>query len=1029
MRGNSLKGVSVLAVALSAVTAAHAQQGSVASSAPQPELEAEIIVTGSRLVRPNVQSPIPVQSIDAADIDNKGATAIDQLLKELPSVGVSLGRVAQSGSNGNRSTGAALLNLRGLGAARTLVVVDGRRHVGTGFGSTAVDTQSIPSALIERVDVSTGGASVAYGADGVTGVVNIITRKKFDGVQLDGRYGVTDYSDGAESYAALTAGRQFFGDRASLIFNYTYNKQEEVESRARDVFAREAQYVANGPWIRAGAPLAAVQGDGLPRVVLADRQTTISIMNSGFVRAANLTGDAAGRANGPAFTFNPDGSVRLVDLGTLIGGTVSLNSSDPGQFRQNEFQELITPLTRNLALLKGSFDLSPSATLFAEFKYNKVEALSEGQAIIQGGGLTLNPANPFLGPALANPTFAALVNSGQARFSTAYATIGRRTSEYDRETWRGVIGLEGRIPSLDWAYELAFVQGKTNVDETITNDRIASRFNLALDAVANPSMNGVAGVATGAAVCRATLVFAQANGGSIANATDNVRLCAPMNVFGIGNISAAARAYALPTLFNSWDVEQESLTANLSGKVFDLPAGAITFATGYEYRAEDSRYKPCAPCIAGDTQGQNFQLPAGTTTAGGKYVVNDVYFEGFIPLLKNSLLARSLSIEGGARYSDYSTIGETTSYRANLDWQIVDDLRFRGGHAVAIRAPNIGELFSPAVANFAAGAATDPCSASNLGLGPNPAQRRANCTADLARLGLTSGTYVDPWPLNIGRGQISGGNPALKEELATSKTIGFVLTPRDIKNLFISVDRYEVKIEDAIGAETLQNVVNACYDNFTSINNPFCGSFRRDTTAGIVGAIRDIRTQALNFQSIETVGVDFEARMRFDLGQGSVRMGMTGGYLSKLEVKNPAASASPVNKIAGELANPRWKVNYSLGYDLGGLQVSWSGRYIGRSRFDVDNPTPEEDRDRFEVAPQFIQDMQARYSFEKAGLAKGGDVYFGINNLFNELPPVEVTTIDAAQTLGLALGTLNGGPLSLYDPVGRTFYAGLRLNF
>jgi outer membrane receptor protein involved in Fe transport len=979
----------------------------------------EILVTGSRIARSGMDSPVPVTSVTAEEIAASGATAVDQLLRELPQIGLSPGRVGQSGSNGNDATGTTVLNLRGLGTSRTLALVDGRRHIGAGPGSTAVDVSSIPIALIERVDVSTGGASVAYGADAVAGVVNFVTKRTFTGVAAEMRSGVSQRGDASEQYAAITAGIDFGPDkRGNAILSFTYNKQGDALAKDRQVYANEAQYVANGPLVTPGAPASPVNGDGQPASVLVNDVGIIyTAANTGVVRSSSLAIDGSGRPTSSIFTFNPDGSARIFETGTVVGSD-SIGNTDPGRYQQNEYQQLVTPLERYAIEGRVFYEVSDAVSIRAEGKYYHVSALSEGQPIIVGGaGLPVNPQNPFLASAMSNPGFASLANSGSARYTFTARTIGRRTSDYDRDTYRGVLALEAKVPDLDWLVNASYVYGRTDYRETVTNDRIISRFNLAYDTVANPSVGGINGVAAGTPVCRATLTAAQSAGGTVpSTASENVRNCVPINLFGEGNVSDSARAYVSPTLTNDGRTQQHSAFITLSGDILNLPAGPLQFATGYEFRRESSRLTPCEPCQRNDTNGQN----AGLTI--GSYDVHELFFEAVATLIEDVPLFHRLSIEGGVRYSDYSSVGGTWAYRGNVDWAPFDGLRLRGGYAQSVRAPNISELFTAQTRAPLSGNATDPCSAANIDLGPNPTQRRANCSADLSRLGLDAGSFVDPIGPNLGRGSVFGGNQDLRQETAKTLTIGAVFALPSFPGFSASIDYFDVRIDDAIASANAQSVVNGCYDSYMSIDNPLCRSFRRDNTPGTgFGAIRDISTTLLNFQSIETAGIDFELRHSFALAGGRLSASALATYLDRYKIQNPAAASA--DQLAGELANPRWRGNLNLIYQKEALSLSWMARYIGSTRFDVQDRNPRETREPWKVPDRIINDVQIRLSI---GEQRRVETYLGVNNLFDVSPPQQVVTISGIVN---GLGLENGGASSLYDPVGRSFYAGVSLRF
>ncbi|MGH8187161.1 MAG: TonB-dependent receptor, partial [Steroidobacteraceae bacterium] len=539
--------------------------------------------------------------------------------------------------------------------------------------------------------------------------------------------------------------------------------------------------------------------------------------------------------------------------------------------------------------------------------------------------------------------------------------LGRRTYDIDRDTYRVLTGLEGELTFANIDWEIFYQYGESHEARTDQNNRHSRRFRLATDVTTD---------ANGNPACRATVEAVQPT------FDRDIDTCVPLNIFGVGLASQAAKDYVLVDLVNRAKLTQHVAGATLSGELFELPGGRMGFAGGAEFRRETSDFQPDSLFVQGAVfDGQ--LLPVM-----GKYEVLEGYLEVRAPILADLPGAKLLSIEGGVRISDYDSIGNTTSWRGALEWAPVADLRLRGGVARAVRAPNVGELFSPVRQSFAG--ILDPCDRLNVGLGPNPAQRLANCTAQLAPLGLNPTTFNDP-QRGVTKRIIVGGNPELAEETADSTTIGLVFTPRFLKGFSAAIDAFDIEIEDAIEAPQFQQIVNDCYDRFESTANEFCGLFERVAGDALNGVIRNVRATQLNIAALETKGIDFTLRQIFDLGGrfGDVlNLSLVGTYLDEANFL-PASNAADIDVVAGELLAPRVRGVLDVNYGNGPLTLGWRLRYIGEAVFDREED-PVEVRSPQEASAHPISDIQMRYRF---GQQPRFDLYLGVNNVFDRDPP------------------------------------------
>jgi outer membrane receptor protein involved in Fe transport len=985
--------VSAAALAPSLVSAQSSQR----STRSGDELE-EIIVTGSKLVRPDAQAPIPVTSINAADIQVSGVTMISDYLRELPVFGINAGRTTEtSGADSAKplsTAGTERLNLRDLGVDRTLVVVDGRRHVGSTAGSTAVDVASIPTALIERVEISTGGASTAYGADAIAGVVNFILKKNFDGVQIDSKYGDSEQGGGENTYLALTVGSNFAQNRGNAVFSASYNDIGGILGSQRKYLTDRWGFVAN--------PLDTGPNDGIPAQVLRS--------GTRFSNLLNHQGSSFGLLDGSQLIFNNDGTTRPFNYGdpasTVVGSVVGGDGLDP-VVNAN----VATPMTRKSIFGSVNYALTDKVNLFVEGKSYLSDAQVISPALLdaitypENGELFLIHAdNPFLpaGDALLQQQLAN--NFGLITMSRWHDDFPLREADIQRTLNRFIAGVEGETGFKDWKFEIHGQYGRTDEEYREFNNRDPRRFRLASDAVTD--VTGITGVAPGSPVCRATLTAFQAGG-----TTDpDLLACRPVNLFGRGNESPESLDYFLIDLLTNKSLEQTVGSASLNGSLFDLPAGPVSFAFGLEYRKETSESIP-------DANQQSGKTFTGTTPAvKGSYDVSEAYLETRLPLLKDKPFAELLAIEGGFRASDNSVTGSSNSWRGGGEWAPVRDIRFRGMYAKSVRAPNVGELFTPQAP--AISVPEDPCLAENVAGGPDPARRLANCTAILAPYGLDPLTYVlNPNFVGFAFGGVGGGNPNLEEETATSITYGVVFNPRFLPNLTLSVDYYDIVIDDVIISPTPPSLADGCVDNFDTPDNELCGLITRDndpTSLGF-GAIKSVNITTRNLAKLSTSGIDFQADYNWRIGPGALNARIIANYIDSYKQKQ-LESAVHEDELVGGPRLPEIRGGLQLGYNTESLSLSYQIRYIDGVRFAaVEALNPVETTDPYTVGSETISDINAAYRFDASGFS--WQVTLGIDNVFEEEPPP-----------GTRTGRFTGGS-PYYDPIGRFYYGGVKVSF
>lgn len=964
-------------------TAALAQEATPGATATPDETTNldKITVTGTRIARQGFVTPSPVTAITVEEIRATGAVTIGDLMTKLP-------QLSPNFTLGNSSrfigtVGLGLLDLRGLGTARTLVLVNGRRHVGSSPGSTAVDVNTIPVDWIERVEVITGGASSVYGADAVAGVVNFILRKSFDGFEVRGQTGQADESDFSRSFVSFSGGTDFAEGRGTAAFSIEHSEQDRFGRGNREIGREYLTQIANPNF----DPTRPASQENPQRIFLGPGGNS-SISNGGTF----LLG-------GVRYLFNNDGTYRPV---RYTGPRDTANPAicvDCDFLDLNAVADLEPAYERNSLNTLFRFDLNDNHSLFFEGKYVQAKSQFFGQPSFDQPVRLLRD-NPYISPQLralmvANNQTQLLVN----RFNV---DAGRRGEDVERQTFRTVLGLEGYLND-DWKYEASAVYGQTTIDRVNVNNRINERWQAGLDTALD---------ANGNIVCRTTLNPAAINPHTNRVYDNFARTgCIPFSVLGDGAVSPEAAAWFNARSLNQSKLTQTVFSANVSNSaLFDLPAGGLGFAGGVEYRKETSQENTDALSAAGLT------FLNAIPSRGGSYDVKEIYSEVSVPLLADLPGVDRLTLDLAGRYSEYSTIGSTDTWNIGLDWSIIPSLRFRGTYAQAVRAPSIGELFNPQSQNFAF--INDPCNATganSLATAPDRALRQANCNA----LGIPTG-YQDTYTAN--RPGVSGGNPNLDPEEAKSVSLGFVWQPEFIEGFGLSMDYYRITLTDAIGAVTAQTNATRCVDAPGGINNPFCASIFRAPAGGFTDAqgrifpgysITNWLALAENLAKSRRVGVDVEMDYRFDMLGGQTTLRFVGTRI--LQSREFAFQDFPNEFIeyVTYVTDPRWRASLNAGYKFGDWRIQWDTRYIDGNLRVVPNSYQANPG---QVAPIFnpsytYHNTQIGYKVGDTGL----DVYMGIDNVFDKDPPLNYFGTDAGS--------------SLYDSVGRFFYVGATYKF
>ncbi|PVX29195.1 TonB-dependent receptor plug domain-containing protein [Sphingomonas pokkalii] len=758
-------GLTALSMALAAPAFAQTET-SVGTEAAQARSEAEsvspddLIVTGTRIVRNGFQSPTPLTVATQEDIRNTSPTNnIADFVNQLPALA---GSTRPSNSRLAISSGLAginALNLRGLGEIRTLVLLDGRRTVGSSV-TGLVDVNTFPQALVKSVEIVTGGASAAYGSDAVAGVVNFVLDKKYTGIKASADSGITGRGDGANYSFSLAAGTAFGSDdRGHVLLSGEWAHRDGIFQVDRDWNARGRVRITNPNYTNT---------NGQPQYLIRQPVGVANATPGGII--LNSSGGVANRLRG--IYFGNGGAARQFQYGALtfpaLGGATAPSLTQGGDWQLNDQGRNIgldADDDRRGVFGRVSYDVASGVSIFAEASYNWQKTLFNAGPQLTTS-TTLSAANPYLQTALANAVSAGLITPAE-RTAVTSVTIGTtavdlpyRKNNSTRDVQRYAIGAEGEFQAFGKkAVWNAYAQyGETNAHEQLRDIMNTTRMANATDAVAAPAGNAL-GVPAGTTVCRSSLT-APTNG------------CVPLNRLGLGVTNPAAIDYVLGDPYRDQKLKQTVVGANLSLTPFATWAGDVSIAVGGEYRKESvSGFVP--------TDFQTGWSVGNFLPTFGSYNVKEAYLETVVPL------GLGIEFNGAVRATDYSTSGYVTTWKVGATWQPIEDIRFRATRSRDIRAPNLSELFQSGTS-------------------------RTNTLTDPAT-GRTTVTFRE----------LTTGNPNLRPEKADSVNIGVVLQPRFLRGFSASVDGFDIKLKDAIGQFFAQDIINRCYEGRKEFCNAY----------------------------------------------------------------------------------------------------------------------------------------------------------------------------------------------------------------
>ncbi|WP_305096111.1 TonB-dependent receptor domain-containing protein [Croceibacterium aestuarii] len=1106
---------------------------------------AGIVVTGSRIVRRDYESNSPLVTVDESLLQSSTTSAIEQNLNKLPQfvpsktpVGANAGDIQPTATN---TPGSANISLRGLGANRNLVLIDGRRAT-PGNATGVVDINTIPSAAVERVEIITGGASATYGADAIGGVANFILKKNFQGLELDGTAGLSEHGGGFEYQVSGIMGADFDDGRGNVSFAMSTNKREAIYQRDLPWFVdRWADPNVGGTGFflpRAGVSSNGVNPDqmisyfpganlnGSTLVLKPGADPTLSSsysctypnnpnpIDSGLCVPANFGfGYFNLFQNTGAFTLyaNPDGSVFTGSGFAQRGGASQAQGVDGYTLKQTAIGTVAAndtylyeqlPLTRYNFLARGNYEINDWIGVFGQAMYTHVHTHtvqepgpvvggwsasipygydaytgdsargipsslnadgSTNAAYLPGGqyGLTACPTTGgcpkyvvfplpadlqalMLGRGTGTNFLGNLLANSESNVDLAYLFDDPRENDSDVDTYNITAGLQGSIPDTDWTWEVFANFGESSTYAIQTGVKSLNRLRALIT-----SPNWGQGFS------------AQSNdagdgfGANFATCTSGYNFFADPST-----ISQDCREAIRADLKNRSKIQQNIWEANITGSLFDLPAGPLQAALGASYRETNYIYQNDTLT----TQGVSFQdqalgiYPSGDTK--GEINVKELYGELLVPVLRDSFI-RSLDLELGGRISDYNTTGTSYTYKLLGDMAVTDWLRVRGGFNRAERAPNIAELFLSPQQTFAFNALGDICSKRSsyrisAGAGtPNEADITAVCAARMdATAGVGSGSAYYGQPVAQMPAPGGGfafptlvGNANLRPEVADTWTAGFVIsspfTSPALNRLRLSVDWFSIKIKDAIGFSP-GAALQVCFDPFY---NPLvtgaAGSSSQAAAAAAADVCNGVNYQASatpggapnlgniimtynNSGAIDIEGIDAQLDWAVPVGPGTLNLNVVGSYFIHYNVAELASNPNTdytgtFGTTAAGLSGAafEWQTLTTLGYRVGGanLALQWQHRPSVEDSSEALFPTPTTGGPSYDMF-----NLSGSYA-----LTENLTVRFGVDNLFNKRPPY--TGIDTSANT--ALGQLPGGSFSsqYYNTLGRRYSLGANVKF
>jgi len=1019
-RTRQQQSISAILVAASLTSIASAQE--VENSNVKVE-DNKVVITGTRLVNRGFLAPTPVTVLDAQELKVTGTQNLETLLTDTPQFSANqLSSPTANTMQAGQPSGTATLNLRNLGPTRNLVLVNGRRFAITGPDFTT-DINAIPAALVKRIETVTGGSSAVYGSDAISGVVNFILRDNFQGVEINAQRSWDQPTKTPTKSVDLTVGGNFDNNKGNAVMSFNFMDREGQTRGDLGGYSLPSLgdgCVTSASWsaTRPGTPMAIPAGQtclsagGRPGLIFSGSST----VPNGRIGNFPVVGSAA---SNPAM----DAALRAAGLGGM--GTLGAIFDPTGKsarpyvapddaYDLGPLSYIVTPQKRWMGNAFARYELSDNATAYMEMHYSSNSAKVQIGPTSASGNFLINTNNPYLSPQMqevmrqmdlretgtlratnGSQSLTTVAGDGLAliNLNRRLSDMGTRAGSTEHSVYRIAVGVRGDLPNVsenylsDLKYDVYYTNARTTESQFQAGSISLSRFQNAI-----LSQNGAAPV---------------------------------FNPFGQNMTDAARNAMQISSNSNIV-AEQQVLAGNVTGKLADLPSGPVDFSAGFERRHSFSKYTPDAFLSSGDVSGWNAALPTS-----GEATVKEFFGEARVPLLKDKPFAKSLSISGAFRHSDYDveSVGKVWTSSIGTEWAPAESLTFRVQKQKSIRAPNVGELFGGQGRNGPT--AIDPCG-SRAPAGQQTAAVRALCAATGVPANLVFDQSVQPTPFLT---QIIGGNPNLSAETSHTTTVGAVFAPRSVRGLQMSLDYYKITLDNAIstlGGGGIQSVLDLCYNTIQNADSVYCKAINRDPVTGQIAAPTYVMTTAANIGGIKTQGVDMAVNYAFPTSWGLFGNGSRWNldtnwtYVDELtftpiqdipDVKNEC-----VGTWGGTCGQPvaKWKGTARATWNTGKLMLSARARYTGSVTTDAYivplrkglTPPVYESLTNPKIKAYTYLDLTAGYQFTKMI-----NLTAGVRNVTDKDPPVVGSTQLPA----------NNSISASYDPLGRTFFATLNV--
>lgn len=993
--------------------------------------EDRVVITGSRIPRngSDTTTPAPVTVVSTQDLTDRGFVQAGEALNEVTNIPPSrpIGGFDGSGPG----VGTQYPSLFNLGPGRTLTLVNGRRFVSTnGTGDSIVDANMIPTGLLDRVEIVQGGGAAIYGSDAIAGVINYILRDDFTGWQVDAQFGDSERGDFPTKNARVTWGADIDG-RGNIAANLEWSETAALWASDRPEWTTATISQAN--------PANTSNSDGRPGVIYIPNARFWEFNYNGVLFAPpdptgfpvrnfiTLNGVRWNQTTGAgiASQFSNDGTTLVpYNPGTFISPGPSIPTSSGGQgFEFSALNALSSPVERTNFNVLAHYDFTDNLRVSGELLFGQTSGSNpQGQppsnSILNGaatgsGPITIRADNPYLSASARqsiinylNQTAQFGPGGGNGWAAGAALPISLSKIWYDltpsnevireADTYRAAVAVDGDFDmgGRNFVWQLA-----ASIAGSDTSSRSwgvwASRFNNAIDTR----------LVGGQPVCAIN-----AN----ASTADDDPACAPINPFGIGNVSPAARNYVSILTGSDTSNVQRDYLATLGGSLFTLPAGDVGFSVAYEHREEEAEFRPTTASALGIGRNATPQV-----IQGGEYETNEFSAEVLIPLAGGDFklpLVDSFEVSGALRYVDNSIAGEEDVWGAGIRWGLFDGLILRASQSQNFRAPTLAQLFAPTTTALGT-IAVDPCDADRIALGPNPAVRRANCVA-LFTANPTFGTNVQPGQTvdqrlanfqdpaeNFANTLItSGGNPNLRNEISETTSYGIVFQPRFVPGLTFVVDHVEVDLTDGLSAFAPQNFLATCFDSSPQPTD-ICAISTRGTINTTVGAVVSSRNTTFNAGLVSYEGEIYNLNYQFDIADlgmpdwGRLELALEATHNTKLET---SVTGFDFARSDGTIALPDWVYRFDLRYDIGKLRFAWTVNHRPDALFaqnaSVETvPVPV-------VEANTIHSLSARYEINDMLTVRAG-----VQNATDEAPSYPTT--------------------SYGDILGRRYYVGVSAKF